>query len=173
MEIGLCSAPSTHAPSHSSCTGHTRAQVAPNKFESRMVRAEPRRFPVEIFLMNFGISMCVGQACVQGASKHIKHRAASTAASLAVSGGKSSSSPTEFPVTRAGSCKSSSASTFASLLPTQQLSSGNDFFQAQFRARVHSNKFLSCESPFRMFEKSGRREQRRSSTASESQYYET
>ena len=173
MEIGLCSAPSTHAPSHSSCTGHTRAQVAPNKFESRMVRAEPRRIPVEIFLMNFGISMCVGQACVQGASKHIKHRAASTAASLAVSGGKSSSSPTEFPVTRAGSCKSSSASTFASLLPTQQLSSGNDFFQAQFRARVHSNKFLSCESPFRMFEKSGRRELRRASTASESQDYET
>src|SRR5260370_35008915 len=83
MEIGLCSAPSTQAPSHNSCTGHTRAQVAPNKFDSRMVRAEPRRFPVEIFLMNFGISMCVGEASVQGASKHIKHQEASTAVSWA------------------------------------------------------------------------------------------
>src|SRR3989442_289558 len=68
--MGLCSAPRTQAPSHNSCTGHTRAQVAPSKLDSRMVRAEPRKFSVAIFLMNFGMSMCVGQACVQGALAH-------------------------------------------------------------------------------------------------------
>ena len=90
MAMGLCSAPSTQAPSHNSCTGHTRAQLAPSKFASRMVRADPGKFPVEIFLMNFGISMCVGQACVHGASKHIRQRADSTAASFCVSGGSNS-----------------------------------------------------------------------------------
>src|SRR5260370_27899080 len=92
IAIGLCSAPSTQAPSHNSCTGHPRAQVAPSRLDSRMARAEPRKFCVAIFLMNFGISMCVGQACVHGASKHIKHRAASTAASFCVKGGRSSPS---------------------------------------------------------------------------------
>ena len=66
--IGLCSALSTQAPSQSSCTGHTRAQVAPIRLDSRIVRAEPMRLPVEIFLMKPGMLMCVGQACVQGAS---------------------------------------------------------------------------------------------------------
>src|ERR1700736_4149936 len=91
MAMGLCSEPSTHAPSHNSCTGHTRAQLAPSKLDSRMVRADPSKLLVEIFLMNLGISICVGQAWVQGASKHIRHRAASTAAWLNVSGGSSSS----------------------------------------------------------------------------------
>jgi hypothetical protein len=34
-----------------------------------MVVAEPRRFPDAIFLIKFGMSMWVGQAWVQGASK--------------------------------------------------------------------------------------------------------
>ncbi len=68
MAMGLCSAPSTQAPSHSSCTGQTRAQVAPRRLDSRIVRADPRKLCVLIFLMNFGMSMCVGQAWVQGAS---------------------------------------------------------------------------------------------------------
>src|SRR6202045_3602695 len=90
MAMGLCSEPSTHAPSHNSCTGHTRAQVAPSKLDSRMVRAEPGKLPVEIFLMNLGMSIWVGQACVQGASKHIKQRADSVTASCSLRGGSSS-----------------------------------------------------------------------------------
>ncbi len=39
--MGLCSAPRTQAPSQSSWTGHTRAQVAPSRFDSRIVCAEP------------------------------------------------------------------------------------------------------------------------------------
>jgi hypothetical protein len=60
---------STHAPSHKTSTGQTRAQVAPMGLASKMTRAEPWRFPDAIFLMNAGTSMCVGQACVHGASK--------------------------------------------------------------------------------------------------------
>ena len=58
----------TQAPSHNTSTGQTRAQLAPRMLASRIVRAEPRRLPEEIFLMNFGTSMCVGQAAAQGAS---------------------------------------------------------------------------------------------------------
>ena len=39
-----------------------------------MLSAEPRRLPVAIFLMNFGTSMCVGHAPVQGASKQFRQR---------------------------------------------------------------------------------------------------
>src|ERR1700693_5506224 len=92
MAIGLCSEPRTQAPSHNSWTGQTRAHVAPSKLDSRIVRADPSRFPVEIFLMNFGMSICVGQAWVQGASKHIIQRADSVIASLTVRGGRSSCS---------------------------------------------------------------------------------
>ena len=44
-------------------------QLAPRMLASRMVRAEPARFPLAIFLMKAGTSMCVGQAPVHGASK--------------------------------------------------------------------------------------------------------
>ena len=57
-------------------------------FASRIVRAEPRKFPVAIFLMNRGTSMCVGQAAVQGASKQNKQREASTAAACGAKGGR-------------------------------------------------------------------------------------
>src|SRR5260370_14636699 len=41
---------------------------------SRMASAEPRRFPVAIFLMNRGTSMWVGHAVAQGASKQYRQR---------------------------------------------------------------------------------------------------
>ena len=37
-------------------------------FASRIVRAEPTRLPVAIFLMNDGMSISVGHARMQGAS---------------------------------------------------------------------------------------------------------
>src|ERR1035438_7575592 len=50
----------------------------------RIARAEPVRFPVAIFLMNDGMSMPVGQAWMQGASKQNRQRAASIMASCGV-----------------------------------------------------------------------------------------
>src|ERR1700682_1011527 len=47
---------------------------------SRMASAEPRRFPVAIFLMNRGTSICVGHAVAQGASKQYRQRLDSTMA---------------------------------------------------------------------------------------------
>src|ERR1700692_1476957 len=70
----------TQAPSQSTSVGHTRPQLSPRILAERITRAEPSRLPVEIFLMNAGTSMCVGQAMVQGASKQYRQRAASTAA---------------------------------------------------------------------------------------------
>ncbi len=58
----------THSPSHKTSVGQTRAQEAPSTFASKIVRAEPRKFPVAIFLMKPGTSMCVGQARMHGAS---------------------------------------------------------------------------------------------------------
>lgn len=59
-------------------------------FASRIVRAEPIKLPLAIFLMNFGTSMCVGHACVHGASKQYKHLFASgTAACLSKAGCRS------------------------------------------------------------------------------------
>src|SRR5438034_8329760 len=52
-----------------------------------MTRAEPRKLPVAIFLMNAGTSMCVGQAMVQGASWQNRHLLASSSAASLVSGG--------------------------------------------------------------------------------------
>jgi hypothetical protein len=68
MAMGLWCAPRTQSPSHSCSTGHTRAQVSPSGFDARMTRAEPRLLSVAIFLMNDGMSMCVGQARMHGAS---------------------------------------------------------------------------------------------------------
>ena len=82
-----CSWCITHAPSHSTSTGHTREQLAPSTFASRIVRADPRRFPLAIFLMNPGTSMCVGHAAVHGASKQFRQRLASTTAACGANGG--------------------------------------------------------------------------------------
>jgi hypothetical protein len=47
----------TQAPSHSTSTGHTREQLAPKMFASKIVSADPRKFPVAIFLIKRGTSM--------------------------------------------------------------------------------------------------------------------
>src|SRR5271154_966834 len=49
----------------------------PRILASRISFALPRMLPVAIFLMNAGISICVGQARVHGASKQYKQRLAS------------------------------------------------------------------------------------------------
>ena len=49
-------------------------------FDSKMVRAAPRSFPVAIFRMNWGMSMCVGHAWTHGASSQKRHRFASATA---------------------------------------------------------------------------------------------
>ena len=54
--------------SHSSSVGQTRAQVPPSGFDSRMVRAAPRRLSSAMRRMKRGTSMPVGQAVAQGAS---------------------------------------------------------------------------------------------------------
>src|SRR5271154_6950349 len=77
----------TQAPSHRTSTGQTREQLKPKMFESRIVNAEPRTFPLTIFLMKPGTSICVGQADVQGASKQLRHLAASMAADCGAKGG--------------------------------------------------------------------------------------
>src|SRR5437899_8545850 len=77
----------THAPSQSTSTGHTREQLRPRMLASRMVAAEPRRLPVEIFLMNRGTSMWVGQAAAHGASKQYRHLLDSTSADRESNGG--------------------------------------------------------------------------------------
>src|SRR5579871_3445335 len=77
----------THAPSHSTSVGHTRPQLCPKMLASKITRAAPRTFPVMMRLMNPGTSIRVGQACVQGASKQYRQRAASIAAWRAFNGG--------------------------------------------------------------------------------------
>src|SRR5580704_449797 len=77
----------TQAPSHKTSTGQTRAQLAPRILASRMVRAEPERLPLAIFLINRGTSICVGHAAAQGASKQKRHRLASGNAACRSSGG--------------------------------------------------------------------------------------
>src|SRR5690606_266958 len=84
MAMGRCSSPSTHAPTHNSSTGHTRPQVCPMRFDSRMVVAAPSVLPVAILRMKVGTSMSVGHALMHGASKQYRQRFASTTASLAV-----------------------------------------------------------------------------------------
>src|ERR1700722_19795039 len=78
----------THAPSQRTSVGQTRPQLCPRILAERTTRAEPRRLPLEIFLMKAGTSMWVGQAIVQGASKQYRHRADSMAAWLAVMAGR-------------------------------------------------------------------------------------
>ncbi len=52
----------------------------PRMFESKMVRAEPRRLPVAIFRMNSGMLIPVGQAPMHGASWQYRQRFASASA---------------------------------------------------------------------------------------------
>src|SRR5258708_39506951 len=80
----------THAPSHSTSTGQTREQLNPRTLDSRIVNAEPNRFPLEIFLMKRGTSIWVGHAPAQGASKQYRQRFASTTASCGRNAGCSS-----------------------------------------------------------------------------------
>src|SRR6266852_7262799 len=77
----------TQAPSQSTSVGHTRPQLSPRMFASRITRAEPRKLPVVIFLMNAGTSMCVGHAFVHGASKQNRQRVASMTACRCIIGG--------------------------------------------------------------------------------------
>src|SRR5438477_4332907 len=77
----------THAPSQRTSVGQTRAQLAPRMLAVRMVRAAPVTLPVMIFLMNAGISMPVGQAVMQGASKQKRQRDDSPTACCAVKRG--------------------------------------------------------------------------------------
>ena len=58
----------TQAPSQRSSTGHAFAHVRGTQFDSKIVFADPKRFPVEIFLMKAEIFICVGHAFVQGES---------------------------------------------------------------------------------------------------------
>src|SRR5438477_4840428 len=54
---------------------------------SRISLALPRRLPEAIFLMNAGMSMCVGHARVHGASKQNRQRLASILALCGRNGG--------------------------------------------------------------------------------------
>ena len=76
----------THAPSHNTLVGHTRAHDAPRMLAVRIVRAAPTSLCVAIFLIKPGTSIPVGHAAMQGASKQYKHRSASTTASWGRSG---------------------------------------------------------------------------------------
>ena len=58
----------TQTSSQSVSVGQTRAHMPPMMFCGRMVSAAPLGLPVEIWRMNMGMSMEVGQAVVQGAS---------------------------------------------------------------------------------------------------------
>src|SRR5262249_10566852 len=78
---------STQAPSQSTSVGQARAQLPPKIFASRIVFAAPGGFLCRICRMNFGMSMCVGQARGQGASNQKRHGLASTSASSAARGG--------------------------------------------------------------------------------------
>src|ERR1041385_458364 len=77
----------THAPSQSESTGQIRPQLMPRMLASRISFALPRMLPEAIFLMNAGMSMCVGQARVHGASKQNRQRLASTLALCDANGG--------------------------------------------------------------------------------------
>ena len=93
----------THAPSHSTSTGQTREQLSPRIFASRIAIADPRMFPLAIFLMNRGTSMCVGQAAAHGASKQNRQRFASTSAPCESNAGCSSGNFSRFRGTRRSS----------------------------------------------------------------------
>ena len=70
MATGLPSAASrTQASSHSVSVGQTRAHMPPMMLASKMVLAAPSRLPAAICRMNSGMSIEVGQAFWQGASK--------------------------------------------------------------------------------------------------------
>src|SRR5664279_3141541 len=58
----------TQFPSHNFSTGQTLEQPPPKMLEIKMVCAEPLMLSVVICLMNFGISILVGQPLIHGAS---------------------------------------------------------------------------------------------------------
>src|SRR5580658_6502978 len=64
-----------------------RPQLMPRMLASRISLALPRILPEAIFLMNAGMSICVGQARVQGASKQNRQRLASILALCGANGG--------------------------------------------------------------------------------------
>src|SRR5580700_3273068 len=64
-----------------------RPQLMPRMLASRISLALPRMLPEAIFLMNAGMSMCVGQARVHGASKQNRQRLASILALCGANGG--------------------------------------------------------------------------------------
>src|SRR5580700_6204468 len=64
-----------------------RPQLMPRMLASRISLALPRMLPEAIFLMNAGMSMCVGHARVQGASKQNRQRLASILALCGANGG--------------------------------------------------------------------------------------
>jgi hypothetical protein len=68
MRIGALSGAYTHAPSHNSSVGQTRAQLAPIGFASMIVRALPAKSPWAMRRMKRGMSIDVGHATVHGAS---------------------------------------------------------------------------------------------------------
>ena len=76
----------THAPSHKTLVGHTRAHEAPRMLAVRIVRAAPTSLCVAIFLIKPGTSIPVGHAAMHGASKQYRQRSASTIASCARNG---------------------------------------------------------------------------------------
>src|SRR5882724_6515405 len=78
---------STQAPSHKTDVGQTRAQLWPRILASKMVLAEPRRLPVRIWRINWGTSIPVGQAFMQGASWQNRHREPSSRACPGLRGG--------------------------------------------------------------------------------------
>lgn len=59
-------------------------QIFPHVFASALdvftTSAAPMTFPLPIMPMNLGMSICAGQASVQGASKHWRHRSDSNSA---------------------------------------------------------------------------------------------
>ena len=70
ISTGLPSAISrTQASSQSSSVGQTRAHMPPRMFWSKIVRAAASGTPDWISRMNSGMSIVVGQAVAQGASK--------------------------------------------------------------------------------------------------------
>ena len=77
----------TQACSHKVSVGQTRAHMPPMILASRMVFAAFSALPVEIWRMNSGISIPVGQAATQGASQQNRQRSAATRASCGSSGG--------------------------------------------------------------------------------------
>ena len=86
-----------HASAFAQHVHRTHARTTrPRIFASRIVSAEPRRFPVAIFLMKRGTSMCVGHAQCRARRNNKGSAFASTTASCGVKAGCRSESSSEF-----------------------------------------------------------------------------